>query len=206
MAIWFVTKELKEGPLFGSEQTFEGLAIFLDSNSNRHQGKQYISGLFSNGSKHSSANGWIGGCEANFRGLKFSSSLLLTLENSTFTLKTDLEGKNLWKDCFTAKIPELDLVKSSHSCGLRLGLSASTGANNTDEHKVLSLRSYELEPFDDRTLKFHDYALDDKEKKARKGYTFRILVALAVACLIGMLLYVGFRRRANGNARNRMYS
>jgi mannose-binding lectin 2 len=79
----------------------------------------------------------LAGCEARFRGVEQETFLLIRYENDVLTVKTDIESKNEWKDCFTVSGVRLPT-------GYHIGVSSATG-ELSDNHDIISIKTYELE-------------------------------------------------------------
>ncbi|XP_053690729.1 vesicular integral-membrane protein VIP36 [Sabethes cyaneus] len=146
MAIWYAHDRLEHGPVFGSKDHFQGLAVILDTYSN-HNGPHnhqhpYISAMVNNGSlsydhDRDGTHTELAGCEAKFRNVDYDTLISIRYENDVLTVSTDFENKNTWKQCFQVagiKLPT----------GYHFGVSATTG-DLSDNHDVQSLKFYELE-------------------------------------------------------------
>lgn len=122
------------------------MGIFLDTYANQNgahsHGHPYISAMINNGSikydhDRDGTHSEIAGCEARFRGVEHETYLLIRYENDVLTVKTDIEGKNEWKECFTAEGVRLPT-------GYHIGVSAATG-ELSDNHDLISVKTFELE-------------------------------------------------------------
>lgn len=103
---------LLPGPVFGNEELFTGLGIFLDTYANQNgahnHGHPYISAMVNNGTlkydhDRDGTHTELAGCEARFRGVEHETYLLIRYENDVLTVKTDIDGKNDWKECFSVR-------------------------------------------------------------------------------------------------------
>lgn len=80
----------------------------------------------------------LAGCEAKFRNLEYETHISIKYLNEELTVYTDIENKNQWKECFKS-------TKVKLPTGYYLGASATTG-DLSDNHDIISLKFYELEP------------------------------------------------------------
>ncbi|CAG9862366.1 unnamed protein product [Phyllotreta striolata] len=145
-AIWYAKDNLIDGPVFGSKDLFQGLAIILDTYSN-HNGPHnhqhpYISAMVNNGSlsydhDRDGTHTQLAGCEAKFRNFDHDTHISVKYERDVLTVSTDLENKAAWKECFQVKEVRLPT-------GYYIGVSATTG-DLSDNHDVMSVRFFELD-------------------------------------------------------------
>ncbi|XP_028140500.1 vesicular integral-membrane protein VIP36 [Diabrotica virgifera virgifera] len=145
-AIWYAKDRLTTGPVFGSKDMFQGLAIILDTYSN-HNGPHnhqhpYISAMINNGSlsydhDRDGTHTQLAGCEAKFRNFDHDTHISIRYENDVLTVSTDLENKAAWKECFQVKGVKLPT-------GYYIGASATTG-DLSDNHDIMSVRLFELD-------------------------------------------------------------
>ena len=146
MAFWYVKRPLLTGPVFGNEELFSGLGIFMDTYANQNgahsHGHPYISAMVNNGTMRydhdrDGTHSELAGCESKFRGVDHDTFLSVRYEGDTLTVSTDVAGKNEWAECF--KVSGVQLPT-----GYFLGISAATG-DLSDNHDVISVKTYELE-------------------------------------------------------------
>lgn len=146
MAFWYARDPLKNGEVFGNEELFSGLGIFLDTyaNQNGPHGHQhpYISAMINNGSlkydhDRDGTHTELAGCEAKLRGSDFDTYLMVRYKDDVLTVETDIEGRGEWKECFSVAGVRLPT-------GYFLGVSAATG-DLSDNHDVISIKTYELD-------------------------------------------------------------
>ncbi|XP_050304580.1 vesicular integral-membrane protein VIP36 [Anthonomus grandis grandis] len=166
MAIWYTKDRLKEGPVFGSIDYFNGLAVMLDTYSNHNgphsHGHPYISAMVNNGSIHydhdrDGTHTQLAGCTAKFRNVKHDTHIAIRYENDVLTVSTDIENKKAWNECF--KIEGVHLPT-----GYYLGLSAKTG-DLSDNHDVLSVRLFDLDmPGDPRVSEDRTHIIPSASK------------------------------------------
>jgi lectin, mannose-binding 2 len=79
----------------------------------------------------------IAGCEAPFRGRDFDTLVAIRYQNDRLTISTDIDGKNTWKECFSAN----NVFLPSH---YYFGFSAATG-DLSDNHDIISVHTYQLD-------------------------------------------------------------
>jgi len=84
----------------------------------------------------------IAGCESPFRGRDTDTLVAIRYQNDRLTISTDIEGKNTWKECFSAA----DVHLPTH---YYFGFSAATG-DLSDNHDIISVHTYQLESSDER--------------------------------------------------------
>ncbi|KAI1278081.1 Vesicular integral-membrane protein VIP36 [Halotydeus destructor] len=146
MALWYVKTPLVPGPVFGNQELFDGLGIFLDTYANQNgvhnHGHPYISAMVNNGTvtydhDRDGTHTELAGCEARFRGSEHETYLSIRYENEVLTVKTDIEGTGEWRECFSVKGISLPT-------GYHLGATAATG-ELSDAHDIISFKTYELE-------------------------------------------------------------
>jgi len=144
-ALWYAKDRMQPGPIFGNEDPFIGLGIFVDTYSN-HNGAHnhahpFISAMVSNGTlrydhDQDGTQTQLAGCEAQFRNKNYDTFLLVRYENKRLTVKVDVDDKRGWRPCF-----EVDGVHLP--TGYFLGISAATG-DLVDNHDIIGVKTYEL--------------------------------------------------------------
>ncbi|CAF1495445.1 unnamed protein product, partial [Didymodactylos carnosus] len=153
LVIWYVRDPKHLGPVFGYQDYFHGLGIVLDTYSN-HNGPHnhahpYISAMVNNGTLHydhdrDGTHTQIAGCESAFRGRDTDTLIAIRYKDDKLTVSTDVDGRNVWRECFSAE-------------GVRLpthyyfGFSAATG-ELTDSHDIISVHTYQLDSSNERKL------------------------------------------------------
>lgn len=146
MAFWYVKRPLSTGAVFGNEELFSGLGVFLDTYANQNgahsHGHPYISGMINNGTlrydhDRDGTHSELAGCESKFRGVEHDTYLSIRYESDVLTVSTDISGKNEWAECF--KVTGVQLPT-----GYFIGVSAATG-DLSDNHDVISIKTYELD-------------------------------------------------------------
>lgn len=84
----------------------------------------------------------LAGCESPFRGRETDTLVAIRYQNDRLTVSTDIEGKNVWKECFT--VPDVHLPSHYY-----FGFSAATG-DLSDNHDIISVHTYQLDTSDER--------------------------------------------------------
>jgi mannose-binding lectin 2 len=84
----------------------------------------------------------INGCESPFRARETDTLVAIRYQNDRLTISTDIEGKNVWKECFTAS----DVRLPTH---YYFGFSAATG-DLSDNHDIISVHTYQLDSTEQR--------------------------------------------------------
>ena len=145
MAIWYTDKIGSEGSVFGSNDHWTGLGVFLDSFDNdAQQNNPYILVMTNDGTKtydhhRDGITQQLGGCLRDFRNKPFPVRLKLEYYRRTLTvyyhagLNNDLASYEI-----CARVENLDLPKSGH-----FGVSAETGGL-ADDQDVLSFITHSL--------------------------------------------------------------
>ncbi|XP_042223407.1 vesicular integral-membrane protein VIP36-like isoform X1 [Homarus americanus] len=151
---WYVKEPMQEGDVFGSKDFFTGLAVVMDTYSNHNgphnHGHPYISAMVNNGTLHydhdrdGTHTQLSSGCVSKFRNLDHDTYISIQYVHDTLTVMTDIENKQVFKECFSVAGVKLPL-------GYFLGVSAATG-DLTDGHDIISLKMYDLSTPDDDIL------------------------------------------------------
>ncbi|CAG0920774.1 unnamed protein product [Notodromas monacha] len=201
-AIWYTKDRLISGPVFGSKDLFSGLALMLDTYSNQNgphnHPHPYISAMVNNGTMsydhdRDGTHTQIAGCHAKFRNVPFDTIVSVRYQNDVLTVKTDMEGKREWKDCFEASSVLLPT-------GYFIGLTAVTG-DLSDNHDIISVKFYELESSDaeensDRSKITPSAAffeaprdhVDDPKPSSLRGLKMFLLIVVGVAAVVGCVI------------------
>jgi len=221
MAFWYVKEPLQIGPVFGNQDHFRGLGIFLDTYANQNgahsHGHPYISAMVNDGTlkydhDRDGTHTEIAGCESKFRGVDQDTYLLIRyVEGDRLTVATDVDAEGKWKECFSVngvQLPTLNYI----------GVSAATG-ELSDDHDVISIKTYELEglavPEGDRSQiipsaavhaphrdHVHDPPTSSFGRTILKIFFYIILTILAVVAVIGIGFYF---YQQKGAKKNRFY-
>lgn len=146
MALWYAKEPLQSGEVFGSQEMFHGLGVFLDTYANQNgphnHGHPYISAMINNGTlkydhDRDGTHTEVAGCETKFRGSDHDTHISIRYERDILTVSTDIEGKKAWKECFKVQGVRLPT-------GYYLGATATTG-DLSDNHDIISMKLYELD-------------------------------------------------------------
>ncbi len=146
MAIWYTESVGTEGPVFGSNDNWKGLGIFLDSFDNdAQQNNPYILLMNNDGTKSYDHNRdglmqQLGGCLRDFRNKPFPIALKIEYYKRVLTVYYHnglSENDNQYQE-ICARVENVDLPKNGH-----FGVSAATGGL-ADDHDVLSFNTYSL--------------------------------------------------------------
>jgi len=145
-AFWYAKDRMQLGPVFGSRDSWMGLAVLADTYSN-HNGPHnhqhpYLSALVNNGSiqyDHDTdgTHQVVGGCELKFRNKDYETLIAIRYEGNKLTVSHDVDNKRTWKSCFSIDGVVLPT-------GYYFGVSAATG-DLSDNHDVTGLKTYELD-------------------------------------------------------------
>ncbi|MGH0165617.1 UNVERIFIED_CONTAM: hypothetical protein FKN15_049256 [Acipenser sinensis] len=134
-----------QGSVFGSQDHFVGLGIFVDTFRNELQGVDrsfpYISAMINNGSlvyDHGKDGRptELGGCSAEVRNKDHDTYLAVRYSKGRLTVMIDVEDRSEWKECF-------DVSGVRLPTGYLFGSSAATG-DLADNHDILSMKVYQL--------------------------------------------------------------
>nr|GAT49080.1 mannose ER-Golgi intermediate compartment [Mycena chlorophos] len=142
MAIWLTKDRIQPGPVFGSKDNWEGLAIFLDTYANTRHSYAFprIMGMVGDGKTSYNAGNdgdgqEIGACSANFRQTNVATKLKITYVKDNFLdVKIQYRAWDEWTDCFYKE--KVSLVSAPY-----LGFSALTGSL-ADNHDVVAVTTY----------------------------------------------------------------
>jgi len=144
MALWLTTERAKPGPVFGSKDMFDGLAIFIDTYSNAHHNFSFprIMAMVGDGKtkyiqEEDGVPNAIAACSASVRRTNVATKLKLTyVPKNSLDLKIQYKAWDEWTPCFT--IPNIELPTNGF-----LGFTAMTG-DVADAHDIISVSSSSL--------------------------------------------------------------
>ncbi|KAF7688570.1 lectin, mannose-binding 2-like a [Silurus meridionalis] len=156
MAIWYTKERVQKGPVFGNEDLFTGLGVFIDTypNEEKHIEAQkkrytprtqrifpYVLAMVGNGTisydhERDGRPTELGGCNAMVRNLKHDTFIFIRYVRRRLTVMIDIDGQHEWRDCLD--IPGVRLPQ-----GYYFGASAITG-DLSDNHDLISLKLYQL--------------------------------------------------------------
>ncbi|OWR42588.1 vesicular mannose-binding lectin protein [Danaus plexippus plexippus] len=219
LALWYVKDRMQPGPVFGSKDYFQGLAIILDTYSN-HNGAHnhqhpYISAMISNGTLHydhdrDGTHTQLAGCEAKFRNYNHDTHLSIIYKDDTLKVSMDLEGKNAWKECFTVENVLLPT-------GYFFGASATTG-DLSDNHDIIAIKMYELDLLDTQKEEDRSHIIPsaatfeaprdraEDPKPAMSGFkTFLWMMFIAIVIIVLVILGIMWYQKRQEHSRKRLY-
>jgi len=216
-AFWYVKDRMQLGPVFGSRDSWSGLAILADTYSN-HNGPHnhqhpYLSALVNNGSvqydhDRDGTHQIVGGCELKFRNKDYETLIAVRYEGNKLTVSHDVDNKRTWKACFTVDGVVLPT-------GYYFGVSAATG-DLSDNHDVTGLKTYELDTIADKDERKdvvpnadfvsapRDHTEDPPPAMSgiKKFFLFLLGALGVVVCIaVGMMIY----QQRQENSRKRFY-
>jgi len=146
LAMWLTTERIQPGPVFGNQDKFTGLGIFLDTYANSRHSYSFprVNAMLGDGQTsynfgNDGEDTTIGGCSANYRRTNVATKLKITyLKNSTLDVKIQYQAWDEWSDCF--HIDKISLPSAPF-----LGFSAMTG-DVFDSHDIITVTTYSLVP------------------------------------------------------------
>uniref|UniRef100_A0A8C7TG81 Lectin, mannose-binding 2 n=1 Tax=Oncorhynchus mykiss TaxID=8022 RepID=A0A8C7TG81_ONCMY len=145
IAIWYTKERLHPGPVFGNQDHFVGLALFVDTFRNDLHGMDrsfpYIYAIVNNGSLpydhgNDGRNSELGGCSSEIRNKDHDTYLAIRYSKGRLTVMIDIDDKNEWKEC-------IDIGGVRLPTGYYFGASAATG-DLSDNHDIISMKMYQL--------------------------------------------------------------
>jgi len=144
LAMWITKDRAQPGHVFGSQDKFTGLGIFLDTYANARHAYSFprIVGMLGDGNTaydfgNDGDEQALGGCSANFRRTNVATKLKVTyVKDSFLDVKIQYKAWDDWTDCFY--IEKLALPPSPF-----LGFSAMTG-DVADWHDIISVTTYSV--------------------------------------------------------------
>ncbi|ELU17604.1 hypothetical protein CAPTEDRAFT_19831 [Capitella teleta] len=166
LAIWYTANQGKEGPVFGSNDLWDGIGIFFDSfdNDNRHN-NPYILAIVNKGDKvydHKTdgIQQQIGGCMRDFRNKPFPVHVKVEYFKKSLSVffhngMTE-SAENQYELCFRTE--NVELPKEGH-----FGVTAATGGL-ADDHDVSTFITHSLRPNEDQTGGNQEVPEDDRKK------------------------------------------
>ncbi|KAK9974914.1 hypothetical protein ABG768_022979 [Culter alburnus] len=219
LAIWLTKERMQIGQVFGNENLFTGLGVFVDTYPNDDKQLErtfpFISAMVGNGSvaydhDRDGRSTDLGGCTAHVRNVEYDTFLLIRYMKNRLTVMIDVDGKQEWKDCLD--VPGVRLPQ-----GYYFGVSSATG-DLSDNHDLISLKLYELtverspeeeEEQQEITLPSVDYRVDPNvhvEDEGRSIITVFFLFIVSVVALVVVIVVILFLyNRYKENRRKRFY-
>ncbi|CAF1118935.1 unnamed protein product [Rotaria sp. Silwood1] len=169
MAIWFTENPGVEGSVFGSNDQWKGLGIFLDSFDNDAlQNNPIIAVMLNDGTKsydhqHDGSSQIQGSCVRDFRNKPLPIRLKIEYINQGLTIYINngiSQDDNAFEFC--THIDHIQLPKVGY-----LGVTAATGGL-ADDHDVLELLTHTY--FDRQVLAKAHVATDEQARKYKEEY------------------------------------
>lgn len=166
MAIWFTETPGVEGPVFGSNDNWKGLGVFLDSFDNDAlQNNPIIAVMINDGTKsydhHQDGSGQIqGSCIRDFRNKPLAIRMKIEYVNQGLTIYLNngiSQDDNAFEFC--TRVDNVQLPKTGY-----LGVTAATGGL-ADDHDVLELLTH---TFADKKASAQNQATNDEQAKKYK--------------------------------------
>uniref|UniRef100_A0A8C7HQA1 Lectin, mannose-binding 2-like a n=1 Tax=Oncorhynchus kisutch TaxID=8019 RepID=A0A8C7HQA1_ONCKI len=145
LAIWYTKERMQKGPVFGNQDLFTGLGVFVDTYPNEEKHLErifpFVLAMVGNGSisydhERDGRPTELGGCNAMVRNLNHDTFIFIRYVRRRLTIMIDIDGQHEWRDCLD--IPGVRLPQ-----GYYFGASAVTG-DLSDNHDVVSLKLYQL--------------------------------------------------------------
>ncbi|TFK50831.1 hypothetical protein OE88DRAFT_1630975 [Heliocybe sulcata] len=202
MAIWLTKSRTEPGPVFGSVDKFEGLALFLDTYPNARHSYSFprVVAMMGDGKTEydhdndGEANS-IGACSLSFRRTNVATKLRLTyFKDEYLDVKVQYRAWDEWTPCFTitgVTIPPTPF----------LGFSALTGAVS-DNHDVISVTTSSaiLSPLDKPRDKLRSSFFGGRKGDSPSGssswsWFFVKLLLFAGACAGGWFGWQQYQRK-----------
>ncbi|CAF3443044.1 unnamed protein product [Rotaria sp. Silwood1] len=168
-AIWFTEKAGVEGPVFGSNDLWKGVGVFLDSFDNDAlQNNPIIAVMVNDGTKtydhqHDGSGQIQGSCIRDFRNKPFPIRLKIEYVNQGLTIYLNngiTQDDNAFEYC--TRIDGVQLPKTGY-----LGVTAATGGL-ADDHDVLEFMTTTYS--DKQALAQNQAATDEQAKKYKEEY------------------------------------
>lgn len=169
MAIWYTDRIGHEGSVFGSNDYWNGLGIFLDSFDNdAQQNNPYILVMTNDGTKsydhhRDGINQQIGGCLRDFRNKPFPINIKVEYYKKALTIYYhDGLNSDLTNFEICTRIENVELPKNGH-----FGVTAETGGL-ADDHDVLSFITHSLSERHSNEVPINQ--MTEEQKKYDKEY------------------------------------
>ncbi|KAF9012677.1 legume-like lectin family-domain-containing protein [Cyathus striatus] len=139
LAMWLTTDRTKPGPVYGNQDYFNGLGIFVDTYANARHSYSFprISAMIGDGKTEydfgNDGDGQVmGGCTANVRRTNVATKLKVTyMKHQFLDVKVQYKAWDDWSDCI--HIENVTLPNNPF-----LGFSAMTG-DVADAHDIISV-------------------------------------------------------------------
>ncbi|KAI8138747.1 concanavalin A-like lectin/glucanase domain-containing protein [Fennellomyces sp. T-0311] len=144
LAFWYTKEAMGDGPIFGAQDKWDGLGIWLDSANPRTHTPTTMAllndGTLAFASRTDPSGYIIGSCQLNYRNTgNVPAKLRVTFKAKTLTVMMDPTGDG--KDYRTC----IQKTGISLPTGYYFGFSAASH-NPADDHDVISFETWELSP------------------------------------------------------------
>uniref|UniRef100_A0A0N4ZKD3 L-type lectin-like domain-containing protein n=1 Tax=Parastrongyloides trichosuri TaxID=131310 RepID=A0A0N4ZKD3_PARTI len=163
LAIWYTAQPGTLGPVYGSNDQWNGLGIFLDSYDNDDQkNNPYISAMVNDGTRiydHASDGSTqiLAGCQKNFRNQPYPVRIKIEYYNNILTVLISDGQTTQTRYEMCLRVENVFLPKNGY-----FGVSAATGGL-ADDHDILEFSTYSLHT-KPPTPEIHEIPRDEKEK------------------------------------------
>ncbi|KAJ8517503.1 hypothetical protein ONZ45_g5303 [Pleurotus djamor] len=205
LAFWITKERANPGPIFGNQDKFTGLGVFLDTyaNSRHSYSFPHITASLGDGQTpydygNDGDSTSIGGCSANFRRTNVATKLKLTyIKDKVLDLKIQYKAWDDWSECF--RVENITLPNAPF-----IGFSAMTG-EVFDSHDIISVTSSSAIVTAQQSTKKTkksiftrpSYENEDEDESSWFGTFFKILLFVGV-CGGGYYGYVNYYKRRSG--------
>ncbi|XP_061170528.1 protein ERGIC-53-like [Saccostrea echinata] len=144
-AMWFTEEKGQEGPVFGNQDMWRGLGVFMDSFDNDGQhNNPYIMAMVNDGTQqydhqNDGSQQQLGGCLRDFRNKPYPIRVKIEYRNKSLTVFVNnglTNNKEEFELCLRQE--NVNLPDSGY-----FGVSAATG-RLSDEHRVLAFLTHSL--------------------------------------------------------------
>lgn len=169
LAVWYTSSKGQEGPVFGSNDKWNGLGVFFDSfdNDNQHN-NPYIMAMVNDGTKEydheaDGSNQQLGGCLRDFRNRPYPVKVRIEYYKKALTIHFHNGLTNNDEDFeMCTRIENVVLPENGF-----FGVSAATGGL-ADDHDVLAFLTHSLTPLQESEEK--TTVPEVERKKMEKEY------------------------------------
>ncbi|KZP13724.1 hypothetical protein FIBSPDRAFT_868993 [Athelia psychrophila] len=210
-ALWLTKERTQPGPVFGNQDEFEGLGIFLDTYANSRHAYSFprITSMIGDGKTKYDQGGdgdanSAGGCSANFRRSNVATKLKVTyVKGSYLNVAIHHKAWDEWTNCFT--IHDITLPPTPF-----LGFTAMTG-EVTDNHDIITINSYSAIMSQEDRPRDKFYGMRDAfsprkgsaagESGSWIGFMFKLGLFLGV-CVAGVLGFKAYQQKTGRGGRN----
>ncbi|KAI9339169.1 legume-like lectin family-domain-containing protein [Zopfochytrium polystomum] len=162
-ALWYAKEKNAVGSVYGSKDKWEGLAVIFDTADVKElRSTPFIYGIVNDGKHEYDGNDYlataIGGCFRDYRNSPHPVWGRLTYANQTLRLDMDLrQGGYSYSFCF-------EKANINLPPGYHFGVSASTSEQLHDDHDLLSLEVWEMNPHEKKG-QAAEPAMDEETRK-----------------------------------------